>query len=105
MGGRLVNWARQRRLVGPIFSWLFPVNEGTHPNQRDVEPQVSLNADSIDRTRDALRNAVQEGLRAAGTDLRLTAELQRQNELLQQLVDGVERMLEEVRDLRADTYT
>jgi hypothetical protein len=81
------------------------VDEGTRPNQRDVEPQVSLNADFIDRMRDALRDAVQEGSRAAGIGPELTAELQRQNTLLQQLVDGVERTLEEVRDLRADTYT
>ena len=105
MAARLVNWARHQQLVGPIVRWIFPVDVGTHPNQRDVEPQVSLNADSIDRMRDALRDAVQEGSRAAGIGPELTEELQRQNALLQQLVDGVERTLEEVRDLRADTYT
>jgi hypothetical protein len=105
MCARLVNWARNKQLVGPIVCWLFPVDVGTHPNQRDVEPQVSLNADFIGRMRDALRDAVQEGSRAAGVDPEPIAELQRQNTLLQQLVDGVERTLEEVRDLRADTYT
>jgi hypothetical protein len=105
MGARLVNWARHARLVGPIVHWLFPVDQGAHPSQRDVEPKVSLDADSVDRMRDALRDAVQEGLRAAGIDSQLTEGLDRQNALLQQLVDGVERTLEEARDLRADTYT
>ena len=103
MGARLVNWARHKRLVGPIVCWLFPVDVGTHPNQRDVEPQVSLNADSIVRMRDALRGAVEEGLRADGMVPQLIAEVRRQNALLQQLVDGVERTLEEVRALRAKT--
>jgi hypothetical protein len=73
MGTRLVNWARHKRLVAPIVCWLFPVDEGTHPNQRDVEPQVSLKADSIDRMRDALLDAVREGLRAAGRDPSMAA--------------------------------
>jgi hypothetical protein len=105
MGARLVNWARHKQLIGPIVCWLFPVEVGTHPNQRDVEPQVSLNADFIDRMRDVLHDGVQEGSRAAGVGPELTGEVRRQNTLLQQLVDGVERTLEEVRDLRADTYT
>jgi hypothetical protein len=105
MGTRLVNWARHIRLVGPIVRWIFPVDEGSHPDQRDMEPQVSLNADSINRMRDALRDAVQGGLMPDGIDPELTAELRRQNDLLQQLVDGVRRTLEDVNDLRADTYT
>jgi hypothetical protein len=105
MGARLVNWARNKRLVGPVVCWLFPADLGTHPVQRDVEPQVGLNADVLDRARDALRDAVQEGLRAEGIGPELTAELRHLNNSLQQLVSGVDQMLKEVKDLRADTYT
>lgn len=105
MAARLVNWARHTRLVGPIVRWLAPVDEGTHPGQRDVESEVGPNADVVDRMRDAMRDAVQEGLAAAGVDPGLTAELQRRTDLLQQLVDGLGRTLDEVRGLRADTYT
>ena len=104
MAGRLVNWARHRKLVGPIVRWIFLVDEGTHPNQRDVESQVGLNADPIDRMRDALRDR-QGGLMSHGQSEELTTEVRRQIILLRQLVDGVEWTLEEVRDLRTDTYT
>ncbi|KAF7507138.1 hypothetical protein GJ744_010951 [Endocarpon pusillum] len=67
MGARLVNWARHKRLAGPVVCWLFPADLGTHPVQRDAELQVGLNADILDQTRDALRDAVQEGLRAWAT--------------------------------------
>lgn len=87
MGARLVNWARHKRLVGPIVCWLFlweqPVGEGTYPDQRDAEPQVSLDADSVDRIRDALHGVVQKGLRTAGIDPNLTGNLRGQNALLQ----------------------
>ena len=105
MGARLVNWARHKRLVGPVVCWLFPADLGTHPVQRDVEPQVGLNPDVLDRARDALRDAVREGLRAQGRGPDLTTELRSLRNTLQQLVSGVDRMLEEVKDLRADTYT
>ncbi len=105
MGARLVNWARHRRLVGPVVRWLFPADVGTHPDQRDAVPQVGLNADAIDQMRGALRDAVQEGLRVAGVGPELIEELRDQNTLLQQLVDGLGRTLEEARDLRANTHT
>ena len=103
MGARLVNWARHKRLVGPIVCWLFPA-EGTHPNQRDVESQVGFNADLTDQSRYALRGTVQGGLRTAGKAPNLTEELQSLNASLQQLVDGIERTLDEVRELRVNTY-
>lgn len=106
MGARLVNWARHRRLVGPIIGWLFPAEEGTHPNQRDVAPQVSLNADFFDRMRDALRDAVQEGRQAAGVENQnLIAEVRLLRALLQQLVRDNEQILTELRNLQATTYT
>jgi hypothetical protein len=104
MGARLVNWARHKRLVGRVVCWLFPADLGTHPVQRDAEPQVGLNADVLDQTRDVLRDAVQEGLRANGIAPDLPAELRSQTILLQRLVTGVEDLLKETRDLRADTY-
>ncbi len=105
MGTRLVNWARHFRLVGPVLCYLFPEEEGPRPNQRDGEPQVGLDAESIVLLRGALRDAVQEGLKAAGIDQALTAEIRRQNALLQQLVDVTERMRNEANDRHADTYT
>ncbi|KAF7506592.1 hypothetical protein GJ744_011629 [Endocarpon pusillum] len=107
MGARLVNWARHKQLVGPIICWLFPAELGTHPVQRDAKSQVGLNADILDQTRDALQDAVQEGLQAHGIrkEPDLLAELRNQTALLQRLVTGVEDLLTETRELRADTYT
>jgi hypothetical protein len=105
MGARLVNWARHTRFVGPVIHYFFPEEEGPPPNQRDGEPQVGLDAESIVLLRGALRDAVQGGLRAAGVDSELTAEIRRQNTLLQQLVDVLEGMREEATNRHVDTYT
>lgn len=106
MGARLVNWARHRRLVGPIVRWLFPADQGTHPDQQGAAPQVGPNADTIAETRDALRDTVREGLREVDGRVRdLTAEVRNQTTLLQQLVNDLGQTLEEVRGLRTDTHT
>lgn len=102
---RLVNWARRSRLVGPVIRYIFPEEEGPRPSQRDGEPQVGLNAESVVLLRGALRDAVQEGLEAAGIDLGLTNERRRQNTLLQQLVDVTEGMRDDATNRHAATYT
>ena len=105
MGARLVNWARHSRLVGPVPRYLFPEEEGPRPKQRDGDPQVGLDAESIVLLRGALLDAVQGGLRAAGIDSELTAEIRRQNALLQQLVDALQGMREGATNRHVDTYT
>lgn len=103
---RLVTRVRHSRLVGPVLNHFFPEEEGPHPDQRDEVPQVSINADSIDRLRAALRDTVQEGREADGSHLdRLITELRQQNDSLQQLVLAVEGMREEARARHANTYT
>ena len=85
---------------------LFPADTGTHPDQQGAEPQVGLpHAVIVAVTRDALRDAVQEGVRAAGIGPERTADVRRTHDLLQQLIDVLGQTLEEVRELRADTYT
>ncbi|RDW69658.1 hypothetical protein BP6252_08678 [Coleophoma cylindrospora] len=105
MGTRLVHRARRVRFVGPLLHYFFPEEEGTHPNQRDGKPQVGLDAESIVLLCGALRDAVQEGLEAVGVDSELTAEIRRQNTLLQQLVDVLEGMREDATSRHVDTYT
>jgi len=106
MGTRLVNWARHRRLVGPIIRYLFPEEEGPHPNQRDGVPQVGLDADSLARLSDALRDAQQGGPQADGDDqISILTELQSINRTLQQLLVATEGMRDEVSRLNAGTYT
>jgi hypothetical protein len=95
MGGRLVRWARDVRPLGPGVRWLFP-----------ADPQVSPSPPPPLEVRgDALRAAMQEGLEAAGIDADLKAAIESQNDLLQELVDGNQELLEEMRQLRANTYT
>ena len=105
MGARLVNWTRRNRFVAPVIHYFFPEEEGPHPNQRDGEPQVGLDAVTIVLLRGALQDAVQEGLQAAGIDSQLTADIRRQNALLQQLVDALEGMQEEATNRHVNTYT
>jgi hypothetical protein len=92
MVDRLVSRLRHMRLVGRVFRFLIPEEQGPQSTQRDEAPEVGLNAVSILLLRDALRDVVQEGLRAAVDSSELTAEIRRQNTLLQQLVDAVEGM-------------
>lgn len=102
MGGRLVRWARDTRLLGPGVRWLFP-----------ADPQVSPSPPPPLEVRgDALGAAVLEGLRAADINADLKALIENQNGLLQQLVgsnqlllEGNQSLLEEMRRLRANTYT
>ena len=105
MGARLVNWARHTRLVGLVLCYFFPEEEGPRPNQRDGEPQVGLDAESIVLLRGALLDAVQGGLQAAGINSELTVEIRRQNALLQQLVNVLEGIREEATNRHVDTYT
>lgn len=65
MLARLVPQARRLRFVGPVIAYLFPEEEGPRPNQRDGVPEVRIDAESIGLLCVALRDAVQEGLRAA----------------------------------------
>ena len=104
MGTRFVNSARHTRFFGPVLDYFFPEEEGPHPIQRDGEPQVGLNADSTVLLCDALRDAVQGGLEAAGFNSDLIGEIRKQNALLQQLVDAVEGMREDATNRHADTY-
>ena len=103
MGARLVNWTRHTRFFGPVIHYFFPEEEGPRPNQRDGEPQVGFDAESIVLMRGALPDAVQEGLQTTVIDSDLTAEIRRQNTLLQQLVDVLEGMREEATNRHVDT--
>jgi hypothetical protein len=91
---RLIRWTRHTQFVESIF----PVHEGTHPNQQDVEPQANVNASPIAQMRDAVRNGVQDGLRTVDIAPEWTTGVRQQGDVIAQL-------LEEVRNLRTDTYT
>ncbi|KAK7894216.1 hypothetical protein LTR67_005974 [Exophiala xenobiotica] len=105
MGARLVNWARHRRHVGPIVRWLFPEEIGTPPSEREAEPEVSPDPNAhVCLTADAVRDAVQGGLEAAGATPELIGEVRELRTLLQQLVDGQRQILAAM-ERPTNTYT
>ncbi|KAG9774602.1 hypothetical protein ABEF93_002889 [Exophiala dermatitidis] len=94
MGDRLVRWLR----------WMFG-DEGTPPRQREVVPEVSLNAASVELIRDAVRDGMQEGRQAEGRIAQMTEDVSRQREQIQHLTAENERLRDDVRTLQASTYT
>ena len=91
MGARLVDWARDRRLLGPAVRWFFP-----------ADPPVSMPSPAFLAVRDdALLAAVEAGLKNA----ELTAELRDLKMVLQQLIEENRALLEATRQLGQTTYT
>lgn len=105
MVDRLVGRVRRIPLVGRIFSFLFPEEEGPHPTQRDVVPQVSLDAESIRLLGDALRGAVQEEVLLAVNRSQLTTEVLEVKEMFRRFFDAERRRQEDALAHTGDTYT
>ncbi|RVX72649.1 hypothetical protein B0A52_04047 [Exophiala mesophila] len=91
MGDRLVGWL-----------WRMFGGEGTPSSQREVVPEVGVNAGAAQMIRDAVREGIEEGFATDGRVSQLTEDVRRQREQIQHLAAENERLRNDVRSLRND---
>ena len=76
--------------------------EGTPSSQREVVPEVGVNAGAAQMIRDAVREGIEEGFATDGRVSQLTEDVRRQREQIQHLAAENERLRNDVRSLRND---